>query len=261
MLENDYQLTRRALAWTHGFGRKDRPAGSTEVDFVIDLAGGGPIDEMSVGRTKEAEEEANWPPSIYWFVGTVDTSFGETVIGEWNPAMSIVVADDTEGSAAPFDTGAFLVDPPKVSVAPRDQVTYVRDHLIGLASWHGAIRESISESYETYESYVYHDSPMTPMSEFDHTTLTDEPRAWTWEARVAKRRFDEIARQPDHLYWRSEERRRITEARLEDRFDAQPSDLLSRAQETIATSSSVSQTGDHRLDLQQDLVRRGRFNP
>ena len=48
MLEHDYQLPRRALTWTHGFGRKDRPFGSTEVDFVIDLAGGSPLEEESV---------------------------------------------------------------------------------------------------------------------------------------------------------------------------------------------------------------------
>jgi hypothetical protein len=261
MLEHDYQLSRRALSWTHGFGRKDRPFGSSEVDFIIDLAGGAQLDEESVGRTKEAEDRAGWPPSVYWYVGTVDVSFGETVIGEWNPPLSVDLTDDSEGSAAPFDTGAFAVDPPKVSVSPKDQLDYVHGHLISLAAWHGAVRERLSSCYATFASYVYHDAPTTPMSELNHTHLTDDPRAWTWEARVAKRRCADIARQPDHLYWRSEERRRIVETRLDDRFDALPSAFLARAQEVIAARSSVSSTADHRTDLQRDLVLRAQHTP
>lgn len=88
MLAYDYQLSRRALAWTHGFGR-DRSLAATEADFIIDLSGGGPLNEVSTGRTKEAENRIGWPPSVYWYVRTIDAAFGETVIGEWNPPLSI----------------------------------------------------------------------------------------------------------------------------------------------------------------------------
>lgn len=258
MLEEDFALTRRALAWMHGFGRPDRPDGSTEVDFIIDMAAGHPLPETSYGRTKEAEDNLGWPPSVYWYVGTIDDAFGDTVIGEWNPPLSLEV-DSASGSAAPFDTGGFAVSPSKVPVTGVDSIGYIRENLIGLTTWHGVVRNRIANSYADFGAYVRHDPPASPMSTQDHSGTLDS-RIWTWEARVAKHAFAETVGEVDHLFWRSEERRRLAEARLEDRFDAEPSDALLQSQRVIAGRSSASTTGNHRLDVQEELIRRERGN-
>lgn len=129
-------------------------------------------------QTRKAEIELDLGESLYFFAGHACPDFGAVVL-VYEPDM----ADTSEGSATPFDTGG-LRGKHVHHNSDKPPAEYCKEHSVSLARWREAAREYISAHFASLAAYVLGEKPEKddPTGRLCHGK--NERRSWTWEIRL-----------------------------------------------------------------------------
>lgn len=172
------------LLWVRGLSPRDGPDGRRwEPQLLLLLLGR--LSDISGHGTRESEARLGLPESTYWFIHRATPAYGKA-ISFW--AAGFDASAPPSGGICAFDTGGLAMehiagDPPFASMDERK--AYFRDNDRNLSAWESRVISDCATRWPTFEAYI---NGMRPTRHDRLSTPPDnDDRAWTWEARLAKR--------------------------------------------------------------------------
>lgn len=205
--------------------------------------------------TSQAEAALKWNPSLYWYVGSTSDQFGSVAVMEWNPPTALDEVFE-DGSICPFDTGSLAASPMKFDPGCPDGPAYVLACSSGLNAWHDDARQGLCASYDDICRYIDGEPPSTPTTGYDHALATDDSRAWTWEARLAKSTWMNHVGPVSEIYWSSATDEAHVQAEILDRFVSGARNETLEAYQAAVHRSRVCPGATQHDEIRADLKAR-----
>jgi hypothetical protein len=162
------------------------------------------VNEPPGEETAVAESGLGFQPSCYWYICRTEGDFGHIVF-LWTEEHD--VSWGSSDAATPFDTGGVwhekIVFDPLLSDSGRKQ--FVAAHSQPVSAWLGEFVTWLQANYDRTADYIRGVPPRAGVPGIVYDSQ-NEPRAWTWEARLEKssyRRQVGIRK----VFWTADDRR------------------------------------------------------
>jgi len=136
----------------------------------------------SGARTVDAEDGLGLPPCAYFYVGRCDPDYSSQVV-------TYQAASPCPASVSPFDTGGLFhgllaTVPPTLSLDSKRQM--LSDYSFDADSYLDPFRAWVASSFVSVCGYVEGECPAASFVPQITCQRGDDPRNWTWEARLPK---------------------------------------------------------------------------
>lgn len=188
------------------------------------------VDQPARGKTAEAEEGLGIPSCAYWYVCRCDPMYG-FVVFLWSEDRSIPL-EAGDGAVAPFDVGGVWHGHIRLSpdLDSAGRKNFVARHSRPLPEWLSEFRSYIATNYDTTADYVRGQVPKVGVRGIVYDS--NEPPAWTWEARLFKSAYRRQIR-IRHVFWSAPDRREFenwleTASDIDVRIASELLELISR---------------------------------